>query len=197
MVQWFLKHSLTFWLFKDEYCRYLDNIRKHMRCPTDHLIWQLFVLQANSRWVTWCIIMQLCHDYSRLWKGLPSPGDCRAAILYSVQRQGKAGGAYDEQCHEALKMLFLWSKTSGHRAETGWLKKNPKYISLKYFMKAKWTLMISLTRNSTCKRGLGTIAMDRGVVCKGVAGPWDLPLLLIARAVSLCAGALPIPQLKY
>lgn len=45
--------------------------------------------------------------------------------------------------------------------------------------------MISLTRNSTCKRGLGTTAMDRGVVCKGVAGPWDLPLLLIARAVSV------------
>lgn len=30
-----------------------------------------------------------------------------AAILYLVQRQRKAEGAYNELCHEALKMLFL------------------------------------------------------------------------------------------
>lgn len=146
-------------------------LENYMRCPTDHFIWQLFVFQANSRWVAWCITMQLCHYYGHLWKGLPFPGDCRAAILYSVQRQWKAEGAYNELCHEALKMLFLWSTNSGHRAEAGWLKKNSKHISSKYCMKAKWTLIISFTRNSTSKRGLGTITMDRGVVCKGVAGP--------------------------
>lgn len=97
-------------------------LENYMRCPTDHFIWQLFVFQANSRWVAWCITMQLCHYYGHLWKGLPFPGDCRAAILYSVQRQWKAEGAYNELCHEALKMLFLWSKNSGHHAEAGWLK---------------------------------------------------------------------------
>lgn len=148
-------------------------LENYMRCPTDHFIWQLFVFQANSRWVAWCITMQLCHYYSNLWKGLPLPGDCRAAILYSIQRQGKAEGAYNELCCEALKMLFLWSKNSGHRAEAGWFKKkkNPGLISLKCFMKAKWTLIISLTRNSTSKRGLGAITMDIGVICKGISGP--------------------------
>lgn len=113
-----------------------------MRCPTDHFIWQLFVFQANSRWVAWCMVMRLCNYYSCLFRALPFPGDCRRQLLFCIRSKGSER----QRGHITNCSMKPWKDCSFNlkpvtiTLKQDYLKKQKdrKCGSWQYCMKGKW-----------------------------------------------------------